>query len=111
MTIPRMASGAALLAALVLAAPPVRAQDQGTMDHAAMASDYQAEAKEAQAKAASHQLMLDRYKNMPMLPKGSPVTRDQMVKHCQKLVDSYKETATEAGDLAKAHQSMAQPAK
>ncbi|MBY0275288.1 hypothetical protein K2Z84_08105 [Candidatus Binatia bacterium] len=94
----------ALLAATV---PPVLAQDAAPMDNAAIAASYDQEAKDAQAKAASHELMLSRYKNMPMLPKGSSVNKEQMVKHCQSLVDSYKATAKQAADLAKAHREMA----
>ena len=86
------AQGASQLAAV----PALRAQDSAPMDHAAIAASYDQEAKDAQAKVASHELMLSRYKNMPMLPKGSPVNKEQMVSHCQKLVDSYKEAAKEA---------------
>jgi hypothetical protein len=103
----RFGSGT-LLAALLLAAPAAYAQDEAaSMDHAAMASSYQAEAKEAQAKVASHEQMLARYKQLPMTPKGSSVTKEQMIKHCQKLVDSYKSAASQATDLAKAHQEAA----
>ena len=98
-------------AVLLVSASSVRAQAEAPMDHAAMASSYDAEAKAAQAKVASHELMLARYKSLPMLPKGSPTTKEQMVKHCQSLVDSYKEAATQAGDLATAHRAMAQEAK
>jgi hypothetical protein len=51
--------------------------------------------------------MLRRYENMPTLPKGSAVNKEQMVKHCQSLVDSYKSTAKQATDLASAHRAMA----
>lgn len=111
MKIKRIAWTAVALVVLAVAAPALRAQDTAPMDHAAMASSYQQEAKDAQAKVASHELMLSRYKNMPMLPKGSPTTKEQMVKHCQSLVDSYKEAAKQASDLAKAHTEMAQAAK
>jgi hypothetical protein len=89
----------------------LRAQDSAPMDHASMAASYDQEAKDAQAKVASHELMPSRYKNMPMLPKGSPVNKEQMVSHCQKLVDSYKDTAKQATDLAKAHREMAAAGK
>lgn len=99
----------ALLAVALLATtvPPVLAQDAAPMDNAAIAASYDQEAKEAQAKAATHEQMLSRYKSMPMLPKGSAVNKEQMVKHCQSLVDSYKTTAKQAADLAKAHREMA----
>jgi len=108
MTTARVFSVMTVLAATLLMTSPLGAQDDAAMDHAAMASSYQAEAKEAQAKAASHELMLNRYKNQMTFPKGSPTTKEQMVKHCQTLVDTYKEAAAQAGDLAKAHQEMAQ---
>jgi hypothetical protein len=109
----KLVYGGAILTILACLATTgvARAQDDATMDHAAMASSYQAEAKEAQAKVASHELMLSRYKNMPTTPKGAPVPKEAMVKHCQKLVDSYKEAAGQATDLAKAHQEAASAAK
>lgn len=110
MTIRRI-SMTMLLAALLLAAPSARAQDDATMDHAAMASSYQEEAKAAQEKAERHQLMLDRYEKMPTLPKGTSATKDMMVKHCQKLVDSYQQSAAQATDLAKLHQQAAEASK
>lgn len=110
MKIRRLVSGGTILV-LFLVTVPVGAQNEGDMDHAALASSYQQEANEARAKAASHEQMLNRYKSMPALPKGSPTTKEAMVKHCQKLVDSYKASAAQAADLAKAHQQLAQPAK
>lgn len=107
----RLMLALAAFAFLAVAVPALRAQDSAPMDHAAMAASYDQEAKDAQAKVASHELMLSRYKNMPMLPKGSPMGMEQMVPHCQKLIDSYKETAKQASDLAKAHREMAAAAK
>ena len=83
------------------------AEDAAPMDNAAMASSYQAEAKAAQQKAAEHETMLSRYKNAPSFPKGSPFPKEAMTKHCQKLIDAYKQAAGEAGDLAKMHQEAA----
>jgi hypothetical protein len=103
---------AALTASILASAAPAMAQADQPMDHAAMAASYQEEAKAAEAKVASHQLMLSRYEHMgPMLPKGSGTTKEAMVKHCQKLVDSYKDAAAQANDLAKAHQAMAKEAQ
>lgn len=111
MTMPRVFSVVAVLAFALLATLPLSAQDQGGMDHAAMASSYQAEATEAKAKAAQHELMLNRYKNQMIFPKGSAMPKEQAVTHCQKLVDSYKEAAAQASDLAKVHQDLAKAAK
>lgn len=107
----RLTVAVAAFAFVAIAVPALRAQDSAPMDHAAMAASYDQEAKDAQAKAASHELMLGRYKNMPMLPKGSAVNKEQMVSHCQKIVDSYKDTAKQASDLAKAHREMAAASK
>lgn len=48
---------------------------------------------------------------MPVPPKGNAVNREQMIQHCQKLVDSYKQTAKQATDLAQAHREMQAAAK
>lgn len=101
----------ATLAFLSVAVPAVHAQNAAPMDNAAIAASYDQEAKDAQAKAATHEEMLARYKSMPMLPKGSAVNKEQMVSHCQKIIDSYKQTAKQASDLAKAHREMSTAAK
>jgi hypothetical protein len=111
MRITRLIMVAVLSSLLLVSASSIGAQGDAPMDHAAMAASYDAEAKAAQQKVASHELMLSRYESMPMLPKGSGATKEQMVKHCQKLVDSYKEAATQASDLAKEHRAMAQAAQ
>ena len=107
----RLMVATAMFAFLAVAVPALHAQDTAPMDHAAMAASYDQEAKDAQAKVASHEKMLASYKNMPMVPKGSAMGMEQMVPHCQKLVDSYKEAAKQASDLAKAHREMAAAAK
>jgi hypothetical protein len=101
----------AVAVSMLLVASSIRAQGDAPMDHAAMAASYEQEAKAADAKVASHELMLKRYQGMLMLPKGSGATKEQMVKHCQKLIDSYKEAAAQANDLAKEHRAMAQGAQ
>ena len=107
----RLMMATAMFAFLAVGVPALHAQNTAPMDHAAMAASYDQEAKDAQAKAATHEKMLASYKDMPMLPKGSAVNKEQMVGHCQKLVDSYKATAKQASDLAKAHREMAAAAK
>lgn len=108
--------GAALLGGLLLVAAAPYAQDdqaaQAAMDHAALAASYQAEAQAAQAKVAEHEKMLERYERLPMIPKGSAtLPKEAMIKHCQKLIESYEAAAAEATDLAKAHQEMAAASK
>lgn len=98
------------LAVVIAAGSPLATVARGaeaapSMDHAAMAASYESEAKAAQEKAAEHEAMMGKYKNLP-LPKGSAVTKQAMTSHCQKLVAGYKSIASEAGSLAKEHQQM-----
>jgi len=100
---------AGLLCTAMLTAPAFgeEAAPMDAAEHQSMAKSYQDESKEAAEKVASHTLMLNRYKTAPILPKGSPLPKREMVNHCQKLVDAYKQAATEAGSLAKLHQQAA----
>lgn len=103
----RLTLAIAGLVFLAMSVPALRAQDSAPMDHAAMAASYDQEAKDARQKAASHELMLSRYKSIPLFPRGNSVNKEQMVAHCQKMVDSYKDTARQANALATAHRQMA----
>jgi len=78
--------------------------------HAAAASSYEAEAKQAKEKAVTHQLTATRYKNAPVLQKGLSVPTAPMVQHCQKLADSYNQVASEAASLAQIHRDSAKSA-
>jgi hypothetical protein len=84
------------------AAPPMTSED-----HAAAASAYDAEAKEAKQKAASHDLMASRYRNAPASQKGLNVPTTPMANHCEKLADSYEQVAGEASALADLHRAAA----
>ena len=106
----RLLTLSATVAALVLSSSTLRAESQAPMDHSAMAQSYETEAKEAQQKAASHEQEMKRYENLGV-PKGSGVTMQGMVTHCQKLSNAYKSAATEATALAKGHRQMAQASK
>ncbi|HZR83378.1 MAG TPA: hypothetical protein VFD92_19950 [Candidatus Binatia bacterium] len=99
------------LGALVALSIPCAAfaADDATMDHSGMASQYQAEANAAQEKVKEHEDMIKRYKSMST-PKGSPMTKEQMVQHCQNLVKAYKEASAEASTLAKDHAAAAHSA-
>ena len=77
-------------------------------DHAALAAMYEADARSLQQKVASHQLMLERYRNAPALPKGSPFPKEVLVNHCRKLVESYQQAAKDAQEMAKMEQQLAQ---
>lgn len=107
----RSVFGAAIALALLLGSYPARAaSDAGSMDHAAMAKSYQDEATEDAAKAKTHEEMAERYKNLG-IPKGSGVTKEQMMQHCEKLSAAYKQAAAQAGDLAKLHEKAASASK
>jgi hypothetical protein len=80
-------------------------------DHAAAATAYEAEAKEAKRKAASHELMARRYRNAPTGHKGLKVPTTAMASHCQKLADSYGQAAVEASALAELHRAAADAPK
>jgi hypothetical protein len=101
------ALGLALSAAPTSAAVSWAQEDSAPMDHAALATSYQNEARDAQQKAAMHETMMRRYQNAPSLPKGQAFPKEAMTQHCQKLITAYKQAAGEAGDLAKMHQEAA----
>lgn len=97
----------------VLGSPMARAADQPAAapmtqeDHAAVASAYAAEAKEARQKAAAHHLMATRYRNAPASQKGLNVPTTPMANHCEKLAGSYEQVAGEASALADLHRAAA----
>ena len=93
------------------AADPEEAVPSTPAEHATAASAYDAEAKQAQEKSASHQLMANRYRNAPVPQKGLNVPMTAMANHCQKLADSYKQAASEATSLAEIHRDAATAAK
>lgn len=80
-------------------------------EHLAAANAYDAEAKQDLEKAASHQLMADRYEHATVPQKGLAVPMTAMANHCRKLAESYKQAASEAGSLSKIHREAAKAAK
>lgn len=88
--------------------------DEGAMtaaEHATAAQGYQAEAKQAQEHIAEHERMLQRYRSFTMSPKAANLPKGAMIRHCQKLIDGYKQVASQAGDLAKIHGDLASGAQ
>lgn len=78
-------------------------------DHAALASMYSGDAKVLREKAASHQLMLERYEKPAFFPsKGIAFPKAALVQHCRKLVASYTESAKDADQMAKMERELAQ---
>lgn len=99
-----------LTTTLALAGPSPEALDSAktSADHEAIASTYDAEAKELRAKANQHRQMARRY-SQPASFKGSHVG-SAMETHCKKLASSYDEAAESAEALAADHREMAKEA-
>lgn len=76
-------------------------------DHASAAAAYEAEAKEARQKAASHELMASRYRNTSASQKGLNVPTTAMASHCEKLAGAYEQAGVEASALADLHRAAA----
>ena len=73
-------------------------------DHETIASYYDKERADAQAKAAEHYKLMKAYANLA--GKG----HFQMEDHCQKLAQNYESIATEYTSFAGAHRQMAREA-
>lgn len=106
----RVTTGAAVLGLLILAAPLMGQGDDPMMadinagNNAALATQYQAEAKSLRAKAEMHKKMLEAYEKSPAYKRQHPSGGlANMTKHCQKLIDSYSAAADQAEALAKEH--------
>ena len=92
----------AIVASLALATPRI-AWSQAT-DHAALAAQYEQEAKTLRDKAHVHQEMEAAYDG----PKYSKVTNHAgMRNHCKRLISSYEAAAADAEALAKEHRAAA----
>lgn len=102
----------AVLAALVILSIVPRhviATDEmpSVTDHMALAAMYAGEAKTLRAKAASHQLMLERYDRATLPSKGIAFPKAALVQHCRRLVASYSDAAKQAEELAKTERELA----
>lgn len=75
-------------------------------DHEAIAAAYEAEATEADRKAAGHEMMAKTYR-AGGTPKGNP---QAMVSHCDRLVAQYRAAAKEYRALASEHRQLAKDA-
>lgn len=100
------ASGALLIVAL--AAHVSAGELPGTTDHAALATMYSREAKALREKVASHEVMLQRYEKAAVPAKGAPFPKAALVQHCRSLIAAYQQAATDAEQLAKMEQALAQ---
>ena len=82
------------------------------MDHAALAAQYEQEAKDARAKAQTHKDMEKQYDGIKVSnPKSGFPPINTMKNHCARLVTEYNQVATDADALAKEHRAAAAATK
>ena len=82
------------------------------MDHAALAAQYEQEAKDARAKVTLHKDMEKQYDSVKVSnPKGGLPNLNTMKNHCRRLINEYTEVANDADALAKEHRAAAAAAK
>ena len=75
-------------------------------DYEALAVFYDQEVKTAQAKAEEHKQMAKAYGKI-----GHLVEKHNMLQHCNRLVEKYKDAAKENLALAKLHRELAAKAQ
>jgi len=92
-----------LAGAVVMA--PFAAWTEEAMDHAALAAQYEQEAKDARAQAEKHKAMKKRYDAIPPAKLGS--TGGTMENHCKRLIADYENAAADADAMAKAQRELA----
>lgn len=107
LTITKIAAGPLLaLGFLLTVAAPSWADEP--MDHAALAAQYEQEAKDARAKAQLHRDMEKRYDGVKISnPKTGMPNVSTMKNHCRRLISEYTEVANNADALAKEHRAAA----
>lgn len=76
-------------------------------DHAALAAMYESEAKTLREKVAAHELMLKRYENASVPPKGAPFAKAALTRHCRDLVATYEQAAIDAHAMATMERALA----
>ena len=82
------------------------------MDHAALAAQYEQEAKDARAKVDFHKDMEKQYDRIKVSnPKSGLPDLNSMKNHCGRLIKEYTDVATDADALAKEHRAAAAAAK
>ena len=96
------------LATAVLIGPPCAAWAEEAIDHAAMAAQYEQEAKDARDKVQLHKDMEKRYEGVKVTnPKSGFPNLNTMKNHCNRLIAEYTEVANDADALAKEHRAAA----
>jgi hypothetical protein len=96
-----------ILAGAVFVAP-LAAWAESDMDHAALAAQYEQEAKDARAKVQFHKDMEKRYEGVKVTnPKTGLPNLNTMRNHCGRLISEYTEVANDADAMAKEHRAAA----
>lgn len=91
------------LATALLLGPSLTAWAE-EVDHAALAAQYEQEAKEAHAKVQMHEEMEKRYGGVQYQKVNNVAS---MKNHCRRLIAKYKEVAADAEALAEEHRADA----
>ena len=78
-------------------------------DHLAITARYRKEAAEAREAIKRHQIALEVYRQGTEKPYTAmnPRGREQMVRHCERVIASYTETAKELDAMAAEHEAVA----
>ena len=96
------------VATVLILGTSVAARAEEAMDHAALAAQYEQEAKDARAKAQLHEDMEKRYEGVKVVnPKSGFPNLNTMKNHCRRLISEYTEIANDAEALAKEHRAAA----
>lgn len=109
-----------LVAALFVAAVPVHAQpaeepiikilnemSEKPEHHLAIAVYYRTLAAEALTEVQKHEAMRNTYRHDHQRFKGGAPVRQQLTRHCDRLIELHRETAREYEELAKLHEAEA----
>ena len=99
----RMFSSVAM-ATILLLGTPLAVLAEEPIDHAALAAQYEQEAKDARAKAQAHQEMEKQYSGVQYSKVGGHAS---MRNHCRRLITQYQGAASDADALAKEHREAA----
>jgi len=79
--------------------------------HEELATAYENEAKELEARVARHEKMGKMYETMHAGHKHGAGIGHGALKHCQDLTKNYRDAAANAAELAKMHHMVGQGAK
>ena len=99
------------MAAMLVFGTSLAVRAEEAMDHAALAAQYEQEARDARAKVQLHKDMERRYGATVSNPKSGLPKLNVMKGHCGRLISEYTEVANDADALANEHRAAAAAAK